>query len=98
MTVVSVYMQSKQYLTVGIEDEFLILNSDTFMMTRLNVVGGYYWSLLCEVQTVESLVSKARLQFDGVGERAERELDLFLKDLLACGLIKKWTIPKCIPA
>jgi hypothetical protein len=91
-------MQCKQCLTVVIEDEFLILNSDTFMMTRLNAVGGYYWSLLYEVQTVESLVSKARLQFDGVGERAERELDLFLTDLLACGLIKKWTIPKWLPA
>ena len=93
MTVVSVYIQSKQYVTVEIEDELLILNSDALMMTRLNAVGSYYWSLLSEVQTVESLVNKARLQFEGVGERDERELELFLKDLLACGLIKKWNIP-----
>jgi hypothetical protein len=83
------YIQNGNNEGTEMDGEWVILNSDQFTVTKLNNVGGYCWSLLREVQTVDTLTKKVLEMFTGhhSPEQVRREIDEFLVSLLEFGLI-----------
>jgi hypothetical protein len=40
------FIRKEEYEVIELDGEWIILNSSDFMVTSLNEVGGYCWSLL----------------------------------------------------
>lgn len=79
------FIQKNSFEATHIEDEWIILDTDQYTVTRLNDLGGFCWLKLREAQTVESLHTAIDQVF---GAECEKEsIDKFLTDLEKCGLI-----------
>lgn len=83
------FIQTRNYEVTQLDDELIILNTDYFTITKLNAVGGFCWSLLSEVQTVESLMSAIQEQYLSSDEHVESDIQIFLSDLIQCGLVQR---------
>ncbi|MEH7546754.1 PqqD family protein [Neobacillus vireti] len=84
------YIQKGNYETTELDDEFIILNTDEFTITKLNNVGGFCWSNLKEAQTVETLTKNLIEKFSIQENLAQvkKDTEEFLENLLQCGLIQ----------
>lgn len=82
------YIQKDQYETVQMDGEWIILNTHDYTVTKLNEVGAFCWSLLCEEQTVQSLTLAVQEKYNGVPDAAGMDVEQFLSGLLECGLIR----------
>lgn len=82
------YMQINNYEAIQLDEEWIILNTDDFTMTKLNAVGGFCWSILEQNQTLPSLVQAVHENYVAVSETIEKDLQEFLFELIQCGLIK----------
>ncbi|WHY75025.1 PqqD family protein [Fictibacillus enclensis] len=85
-------MQVQPYETTQLEEEWIILDTEHFHVTKLNQVGGFCWSRLQEEQTIESLVQALLESYD-----LERHVDMdslyqdvqtFILQLESASLIK----------
>lgn len=81
------YTRKSNYDTTHFDDEWIVLNTDNYTLTKLNETGGYCWSLLSEVQTINSLSQSIVDKYGEELEYVKEDVELFLKDLLKCGLI-----------
>jgi hypothetical protein len=81
------YIRKNNYETTHFDDEWIVLNTDNYTLTRLNETGGFCWSLLNEVQTVESLSDVIVRKYGKKCDDINEEIELFLNDLLKCGLV-----------
>ncbi|MCM3724892.1 PqqD family protein [Neobacillus cucumis] len=84
------YIQKGNYETTELDDEFIILNTDEFTITKLNNVGGFCWSKLKEAQTVETL-SKNLIERFSIQEnptQVKKDIEEFIENLLLYGLIQ----------
>ncbi|MFC0216445.1 PqqD family protein [Paenibacillus chartarius] len=82
------YIQKERYETVHMDGEWIVLNTSDYTVTKLNEVGGFCWSLLAEPQSIQSLQEALHERYDGVADDAAIDLDAFIADLLACGLLR----------
>lgn len=84
------YIKINEFETTQLEDEWIVLNTENFTITTLNEVGGYCWSLLDEIQSVESLSERVMDKFSPPVEKdtITNDIDEFLSRLIECGLIK----------
>jgi hypothetical protein len=82
------FVQKNNYEATQLEDEWIILNTDNYSVTKLNELGGYCWSLLREVQTVNSLLQAVEEKYQFTGGAVEKDIELFLEDLIQYGLVK----------
>jgi hypothetical protein len=79
------FIQKNSFEATQIEDEWIILDTDQYTVTRLNDLGGFCWQKLCEAQTVDSLQTTIDKEY---GADCEKDaIDKFLTDLEKCGLI-----------
>lgn len=85
--VMTQYIQSNHYEATMLDDEWIILNTDHFTVTKLNGVGGYCWSLLSEAKTIDDIMKAVREHFAEVSEVVELDIKEFLADLIRCGLV-----------
>lgn len=85
------YIQCKNLEATKIEDEWLILNSNDFTITKLNEVGGFCWSLLHEKQSVDSIIEAVQASFYGTENISKTEIEEYLVDLKKYGLIQHVT-------
>lgn len=81
------YTRKSNYETTHFDDEWIVLNTDNYTLTKLNETGGFCWSLLNEVQTVESLSNFIVHNYGAEFDHVKEDVELFLKDLLKCGLV-----------
>lgn len=81
------FIRTSDYETTQLDDELIVLNTDEFTVTKLNETGGFCWSMLSEVQTIESL-SKAIQQKYGSDPTNDNKVEVFLSQLLEYGLIQ----------
>lgn len=83
------YIQRDHCDATEIDGEWIILNTENYTVTKINEVGGFCWSLLSEIQTVNSLSEKLMLQFSEVAsiEQLKCDVEEFLSKLSKCGLI-----------
>lgn len=72
------------------DDEWILLNTDDYTVTKLNELGGYCWSLLSDAQTVESLTQAIATEFgmDSSNDMAEKDIEDFVAELIQYGLIQ----------
>jgi hypothetical protein len=84
------YIQKGNYDATELDGEWIILNTDQYTITKLNDVGGYCWTLLKEVQTVDSLLNSVtkRFTYSANGQQVKEDLEDFLDNLLQCELIQ----------
>ncbi|WP_409290484.1 PqqD family protein [Peribacillus sp. SCS-37] len=84
----SLYIQRKNYEAAQLEDEWVILNTDTFTITRLNEAGGACWSLLKEAHSAESLSRELGSMFSAEAHHLRKDVEVFLQELAGVGLIQ----------
>ncbi|OXM85206.1 PqqD family protein [Paenibacillus rigui] len=82
------YVWRNQYETVELDGEWIILNTDSFTVTKLNDLGGFCWTLLQSAQTLPALLQAVHEQYEAVSPTAEQELESFVTDLMQRGLLK----------
>lgn len=82
------YVQKDHCDATQLDDEWLILNTANYSITKLNEVGGFCWSLLNDSQTVDSLIQAIDNDFESKIEIIEKDIEEFLSDLIQCGLIQ----------
>lgn len=79
------FIQKNSFDATHIEDEWIILDTEQFTVTRLNELGGFCWQKLREAQSAETLREAIDQEYGAVCEKAS--IDNFLSDLMKCGLI-----------
>jgi hypothetical protein len=79
------FIQKNSFDATHIEDEWIILDTEQFTVTRLNELGGFCWRKLREVQSVDTLHKAIDQEYGAVCEKTA--IDNFLNDLMKCGLI-----------
>ncbi|WP_035322923.1 PqqD family protein [Peribacillus kribbensis] len=83
------YIQNGSHEATEFDQEWIILNTENYTVTKLNDMGGFCWSLLSSNQTVDSLVEAVTKELDSVipKERIEADIREFLSDLIECDLV-----------
>ncbi len=81
------FVQNKNYDVTQLDDEYVVLNTDNYTVTKLNAVGGFCWSLLHEEQTIESILKAIHEEFPEDGQPDEGEIEEFIMDLVQCELV-----------
>jgi hypothetical protein len=84
------YMQTANCEATELDGEWIILNPNQYTITKLNDIGGFCWSLLSDVQTVESMTQLIMEKFPAVESerRVKKDIEVYLEHLLQCGLIQ----------
>ncbi|WP_417898988.1 PqqD family protein [Bacillus haimaensis] len=82
------YIQNSGCEASELDDEWIILNTENFTVTKINQVGGLCWSILSEAQTVESIVESVERHFHGSGLVQKEEIEDFIMQLENCGVIR----------
>ncbi len=82
------YIQSENLEATRIDDEWIILNSNDFTITKLNEVGGFCWSLLKEKHSVDSIIEAVQACFEGTDNIDKTDIEEYLTDLNKHGLIQ----------
>lgn len=75
-------------LASAVDDEQVILDTDTGTYYGLNPVGSYLWTLLEEAHTVEELVSKTATEFDVSKGECRTDVRSFLAEMHEAGLVE----------
>jgi hypothetical protein len=82
------YYRNEAVEVMEMDGETIILNQDSFAVTKLNGTGGWVWESLAERQTFEQLAERMSATFDGDREKIVGDLANFLKQMLDIGLIR----------
>lgn len=82
------YIQSENLEATKIDDEWIILNSNDFTITKLNEVGGYFWSLLKDKHSVDSIIEAVQASFNETDNISKIEIEEYLVELKKYGLIQ----------
>jgi hypothetical protein len=81
------YIQKKQFETVQIDNEWIIMNTDEYTVTKLNELGGYCWTLLQQPQSISSLITFLSDKYEIENEINHEDLEAFLVELMEYGLV-----------
>jgi hypothetical protein len=82
------YVRKSDYEAVRLDLEWIILNTDNYTVIKLNEAGGFCWSLLSEVQSVDSLVQAIQREYELSDEAVEKDIEAFLTDMMEQGLVE----------
>lgn len=82
------YIHKEKFEVLELDGESVILNSEAFMVTTLNEVGGFCWSLLHEACTIRQIVQTVRTHYVIEDESIEQDIARFVTHLMDCGLIR----------
>lgn len=81
------YVCKRDFETIELDGEWLVLNSEAYTVTTLNDVGGYCWTLLQEQQTKADIVKAIKEKYIVEEEEVTADIEAFLVKLTECGLI-----------
>jgi len=82
------YIQQSGCEATVLDDEWIILNTENFTVTKINQVGGFCWSILREAQTMDSIVESVERHFQHSGIVHKGEIEDFIMQLERCGVIQ----------
>ena len=80
------YIKKSNFDTTQIDDEWIILNTDNYTITKVNDMGGFCWSLLDESQSSTSLHQRIKENFNS--STTAEDVEIYLQQLMDCGLIE----------
>ncbi|OAS85162.1 MULTISPECIES: PqqD family protein [Metabacillus] len=81
------YIKKSDYETVHLDDEWIIMNTDNFTVTKLNAIGGFCWTLLEQPQSSGSLSQSIKQKYDLQNESLLTDIEEFLGELIEYGLV-----------
>ncbi len=73
---------------VEMEGEWVVLDSEKYLITKLNEVGGWIYSRIQAGDTLEILVQAMSSEYDISEEQAKQDILVFVDQLVQCGLIE----------
>jgi hypothetical protein len=82
------YIQKTNYETIEIDNEWIIMNTDKYTVTKLNELGGFCWTLLQQPQTIPALITYLSEKYVIENELNEKDIEAFLLELMQYGLVK----------
>lgn len=82
------YIKKSDYEAVQLDDQWIILNTDQFTVTKLNDLGGYCWSLLDSPQTVERMTQLIEEKYLLDNNSLSSSIQEFLQELIEYGLVQ----------
>ncbi|MBO1512385.1 PqqD family protein [Metabacillus bambusae] len=82
------YIKKSDYETVNLDDEWIIMNTDNFTVTKLNAIGGFCWTLLEHPQSISSLSQSIKQNYDLQNESLLTDVEEFLGELIEYGLVQ----------
>ena len=82
------YIKKDDYETVQLDNEWIIMNTDQFTVTKLNAIGGYCWALLESPQTANALAQNVKIKFELDNKNLPTHIEEFLQELMKCELVK----------
>lgn len=85
--VVEQYRKKNEYETLQLDNEWVILNTDDYTVTKLNDMGGYCWALLQEPQSIDSLIQSVHEKYQ-LKELTQKDIKAFLLELIEYGLVQ----------
>ena len=71
-----------------VDDAWLVVHTEGFTVTTLNGAGGRCWELLERPRTAAELAEAVAAGCGMPPEEAVPDVDVFLRELAACGLIR----------
>lgn len=74
--------------TVQVDDEWVILNPETYTVTKLNEAGGRCWSLLSEKLSAGEIVAALQTSAADETDQLKEDVEVFLNNMLAYGLVE----------
>jgi hypothetical protein len=81
------YIKKGEYETVHLDDEWIIMNTDNFTVTKLNAIGGFCWTLLEHPQSISSLSQSILQKYDLQNESLQTDIEEFIGELIEYGLV-----------
>lgn len=82
------YIQRNSYDSTQLDEEWIILNTENFTVTKLNEIGGFCWTLLKKPQTIDTIIREIELNYSHLDSNIKQQINVFLNDLIKCGLIE----------
>ncbi len=82
------YIKIDEYETIQLDNEWIIMNTDQFTVTKLNAIGGYCWSLLESPHTPNELAQNVKIKFELDNIDLPNHIEDFLQELMKCDLVK----------
>ena len=73
---------------VEIDGDWLVLDGEQYVVTRLNETGGWIWSRLKEGATLDMLIRAMTEEYEVDSARAKEDITVFINHLTACGLVE----------
>ncbi|MCM3650399.1 PqqD family protein [Metabacillus litoralis] len=82
------YIKRSDFETVHLDDEWIIMNTENFTVTKLNDLGGYCWTLLEHPQSINSLCQLIRDHYELQNETLQADIEAFLEELMEYELVQ----------
>lgn len=82
------FIQVNHCEVTQLDNEWIILNTANYTITKLNAAGGICWSLLRESQSLASLTQAMNKIYESTENSLNRDMEEFLSELTQCGLIE----------
>jgi hypothetical protein len=81
------YIKKSAFDCTQLDDDWIILNTDNFTVTKVNEVGGYCWTLLESKQTAEAIMRAVQQEYPTIKDITTQDIEQFLDELLQYGLL-----------
>lgn len=73
---------------VEMDGEWVILDGQRYVLTKLNEVGGWIWNRLKEGATLEMLVADLTEEYEIEAGQARTDIQSFIDKMIECGLVR----------
>ena len=83
------YKISKKILWKSVDDEMIIVDSNSDEYSYLNATASLIWQLIEKKYTFESMVEKLSSEYDSPVEKIRNDLTKLINDLFDAGLIEE---------
>jgi HEPN domain-containing protein len=81
------YIKKSAFDCTQFDDDWIIINTENFTVTKVNKVGGYCWTLLESEQTAEAIMQAVQEGYPTIEELTTQDIEQFLDELLQYGLL-----------
>lgn len=72
---------------VEMNGEWVVLDAENYLVTKLNETGGWIYNQLREGSSVETVVEALAIAYDITLEQASLDIRLFMEQLISYGLV-----------
>ena len=74
---------------VEMDGEWVILDGERYVVTKLNEAGGFLWNRLKEGATLGMLVGAMTEEYDITEAQAKTDILVFIDHLISCSLVEQ---------